>query len=68
MQAYRLGDVDDDGEVTSADLVAVACHMIGKTTLTGKGLLAADVDGDGKITSGDCVILARYLAGMYEFA
>ena len=41
--------------------------MIGKTTLTGKGLLAADVDGDGKITSGDCVILARYLAGMYEF-
>lgn len=68
VRAYRLGDVDNDGEVTSADLVAVACHMIGKTTLTGKGLLAADVDGDGKITSGDCVILARYLAGMYEFA
>ena len=64
VQAYRPGDVDDDGAITSSDLVAVACHMIGKTPLTGKALLAADVDGNGKITSVDCVTLARYLAGL----
>lgn len=68
VQAYRPGDVDDDGAITSSDLVAVACHMIGKTPLTGKALLAADVDGNGKITSVDCVTLARYLAGLEKLA
>ena len=66
MREYRAGDVDNDGEITSVDLVKMANHVIEKTTLTGKAFLAADVDEDDVVTVVDCVKVAQYLAKMIE--
>jgi hypothetical protein len=53
-----LGDVNEDGKVTSADALAI---LNGATDLIG------DVDGDGKVTGADNVsdayLLLRYVAG-----
>ena len=66
VREYRAGDVDNDGEITSVDLVKMANHVIEKTTLTGKAFLAADVDEDDVVTVVDCVKVAQYLAKMIE--
>ena len=66
VREYRVGDVDNDGAITSVDLVKMANHVIEKTTLTGKAFLAADVDGDDVVTVVDCVKVAQYLAKMIE--
>lgn len=63
---YVRGDADGDGDVTVADAIMIARHLIHLETLTGTSLKAADVDRDGYITSADCVRLARYLSELVE--
>ena len=60
---YILGDVNDDGEVDSADLTRLARHVANIELLTDEDLLkAADVSRDGEVSSNDLTILARYIA------
>lgn len=42
--AYTLGDVNEDGEVTIMDAMAVVNHVVENSVLTGNKLLAANVD------------------------
>ena len=59
-----LGDLDGDGELTSADVVLLARYLAGAETLTEAQLTAADLNADGVITSADLVLLARKVAGL----
>lgn len=60
------GDIDEDGDITSADAVALNKHLAGISELEGAQALAADIDGDGDITSADAVLLNKYLAGLID--
>ena len=58
-----LGDVNGDGQVTSADLTLLARHVARIETITEPALLKnADVTKDGDVTSADLTKLARYVA------
>ena len=61
--AYVLGDVNEDGKVSSGDLQFLERHLAewpGYETITNAN--AADVNGDGKVSSGDLQFLERHLA------
>lgn len=50
---YLLGDVDGNGEITTADARIILQYTIGSVTLTDKQIKAADFNGDGTITTAD---------------
>ena len=58
------GDLDGDGELTSADVVLLARYLAGAETLTEAQLTAADLNADGVVTSADLVLLAQKAAGL----
>lgn len=60
------GDVNADGEITTADVILIARYVIDAYGMTGPQLSAADVTGDGKVTTADVVRLARYIVGLAE--
>ncbi|MBO4487532.1 MAG: hypothetical protein J5729_04135, partial [Bacteroidaceae bacterium] len=49
------GDVDGNGEVNSADVVAIYNFILGGEEETGIAKAVADVDGNGDVNSGDVV-------------
>ncbi len=55
----KLGDVDGDGLITSADALQVLQMVVGTTELNYTG----DVDGDGQITSADALQILNYVVG-----
>ena len=63
-ETYKLGDVDDDGEVDSIDATLIQRYVIGTKDLSAKELTAADVDGDGVVSVIDATFILRYVAGM----
>ncbi len=56
------GDVNGDGEVNSADVVAVYNYIVGGAQ-SGLTVEAADVDGDGKVSSADVVAIYNAIVG-----
>ncbi|MBQ1907876.1 MAG: right-handed parallel beta-helix repeat-containing protein [Firmicutes bacterium] len=63
----QLGDVDLDGEVTAADLTALARHVAGISELTDPQALAnADVTFDDEVGATDLTKLARYIARIID--
>lgn len=58
--AYKLGDVDEDGDIDTFDAMAVINHVLEKTELTGNKLLAADVDGNSEINTFDAMKIVNY--------
>ena len=58
----EYGDVNEDGFVNIADVVAIVNHILG--TENGKfNELIADVNGDGSITIADVVLIVSFLLG-----
>ncbi len=49
------GDVNGDGNLTSADALGVQLHMVGRRTMSGALLTAADANADGTVTSADAL-------------
>lgn len=64
--SVRKGDLNNDGEITSADSVLLARFLADLQQLHEYQLRAADINGDGEITSADVVLPARHLAGLTE--
>jgi len=60
---YKLGDVDEDGTVTSSDALTVLQAVVGTVTLTENQKLAANVDGDSDVTSSDALYLLQVVVG-----
>ena len=73
---FRIGDTDDikgdvnsDGIVDIADVVAIALYIgdFKNNPLDSQGIINADVHGDGDgITTGDVLMIQQYLAGIVE--
>ena len=64
---YKLGlvgDVDNDGNVTTKDATAIQKHISDIITLTTEDLLFADVNGDGNVTASDATTIQKYAAGI----
>ena len=62
-QAYIHGDVNGDGEVNVADLVAVSNHMAGDETVSKE---KADVNSDGEVNVADLVAISNIMSGNAE--
>ena len=59
----KLGDVDYDAKVISADYVRIKNSIMGKNSLEELGKMGADVDNDGKVTSADYVRIKNFIMG-----
>ena len=60
--ASEIGDIDTDGEITSADAVKVLRAAVGLEKLTAGQRFAADIDNDDDITSNDALMILRFSA------
>lgn len=59
-----MGDVDTDGEVTSADARLVLRAAVGLEAFTAAQTALADPDADGEITSADARLVLRAAVGL----
>lgn len=59
---YMLGDVNNDGKVTTVDARAVLRHIARLSPIPAEDLKAADVDKNGKVTSADARRILRAVA------
>ncbi len=59
-----MGDMDDDGTLTSGDALTVLRNSVGLQTLDSAKLKLADMDGDGTITSADALTVLRKSVGL----
>lgn len=59
---YKIGDVNNDGEVDILDLIAIKKHTVGnKPNIC---VAAADMNGDGEINAEDITIMKKILLGV----
>ena len=61
---FKLGDVDMNGKVNSADITKTAAHIKGLKTLNEEQKLRADVNIDGKVNSADIAKIAAHIKGL----
>lgn len=61
---YMPGDLNSDGTVSTADVVALRRFIVGGYTLN-VNEDAGDVNEDGKKSTADVVVIRRYIAGGY---
>ena len=62
----KIGDLDDDGKITSADALFVLRASVKLEKLDDVKTKLADVDGDGEITSSDSLAILRYSVGFRD--
>ena len=62
----KYGDINLDGNVTSADDALLAGYIDGSKQLTDDQKVNADLNLDGKIDNCDAIILAQYLTSKIE--
>ena len=59
--SYDLGDVNNDGKVSSSDYVLIKNHIMGKKILSDNAKKYADYNKDGKVSSSDYVLIKNYI-------
>ena len=59
----KIGDINTDGKINSADALLVLQSSTGVITLTDTQKLLADVNEDGKINSTDALLILQYATG-----
>jgi len=64
--ANYLGDVNNDGDVTVSDAVAVQKYLVKKGTIEPDRSDAADMNSDGKVNVFDLILLKRTVLGEKE--
>lgn len=62
MHDYQMGDINGDGNVTSADARLSLRFAAKLETPTNKQFVLADVNGDAKVNSSDASALQKYVA------
>ena len=63
---YTLGDVNQDGKITTYDATLILQHIAGSTILTGSMEQAADTDHNSKVTTYDATLILQYIAGSID--
>lgn len=58
---YALGDVNEDGIISSDDASLIQQYIMGEISFTERQFKAADMNKDGEITPSDYVILNNKL-------
>ncbi|MBQ9950250.1 MAG: dockerin type I repeat-containing protein, partial [Clostridia bacterium] len=66
ISAVKIGDVNQDGTVNTADAVCILKHAAQLEILEGNALIAADTNIDGTVNTADAVVILKYSAGMIE--
>lgn len=61
-QSLDLGDVNEDGRLTIADIMLICRHIMGQTQLSGAALTAADINADGSVGVADAVLLCQMIS------
>ena len=61
-QSLDLGDVNEDGRLTIADVMLICRHIMGQTQLSGAALTAADINSDGSVGVADAVLLCQMIS------
>lgn len=61
---YMLGDVDEDGVITVADVLSMQNYLAAKIRYNEKMILIADVDRSGGVTLVDILEMQKYIAKM----
>jgi len=64
IEFYIEADLNDDGKISTTDLVQLRRYIAGLDSTNEKAVLAADVNGDGKVSTTDLVKIRRMLAGL----
>ncbi len=67
VKAVIPGDINGDGDISSADSVLLARYLVGMEELAPAQRKAADVTYDGEVTTADAVKLAEYLVGLISW-
>ena len=62
--SYKLGDVNNDGNITASDYVLIKNHIMGTASLDDTAKSAADVNRDGSISASDYVLVKNYIMGV----
>ena len=62
---FKLGDVNNDGNVNSTDALLVIEFSVGKRALTDNQKKAGDINSDGKVNSRDALLILQASTG-YE--
>lgn len=58
-----LGDVTENGAISSFDASKVLLHVVGTELLTGNALAAADVSGNGAVSAMDASFILQFVVG-----
>ncbi len=66
LQVRISGDINCDGKIGTADLLAMQKHIVGAENLSGIAWEAADINADGKISTADLLNLRKHIVGSYE--
>ncbi|MCD8026358.1 MAG: dockerin type I repeat-containing protein [Clostridiales bacterium] len=66
MNSKIIGDVNDDGYITVADVTLVQKASVKLTTFTEEQNTLADVNGDGRISMLDATCIQKYVVGGYS--
>ena len=66
--AYKLGDVNNDGKISSMDYVLIKNHILEIKKLSENAKVAADVNKDNKISSMDYVLVKNHILGIKEIS
>ena len=57
----KIGDVNEDGQITSSDYVLIKNYIMGTSELSETAKKAADYNQDGQITSSDYVLVKKFI-------
>lgn len=62
----RLGDVDENGRIDSADALLVLQHSVQLLALEEQRALAGEVSGDGQLDSADALLILQRSVGLVQ--
>ena len=62
--AHKKGDLNDNGKIDAADLLAVKSHIKKVSTLEGDKFKAADIDDNGVINAADLLKMKAHMKGV----
>ncbi|WP_292489697.1 dockerin type I repeat-containing protein [Methanoculleus sp. 10] len=65
-EGRRLGDVDNNGRVQTADAIYIARYLVGYVDLNSNAAFYADTDDLGSVRNADAIMVARYLVGLTD--